>query len=239
MTLPLELDTVADLQSVLDAAHRLPLVSCAFCDCSWRAEPGGPIPEGVENASESPWEQCLRDHVLQQHGAHIQQVADVTEKWIWDVYKQALAVKEREGIPAVGAAIDRRAFENTLQCYNDESIKALICFSCARVCLQSGGPRSHIEFVRGGWFLALPAGSMRKNFSKASIVKGIRGTGVRSPFRFPLPEGVVMFCVLGVCEPSFESSASRLSAPGLAASDALILRSGRGFGASCKTTFLL
>ena len=152
---------------------------------------------GVENTSESPWEQCLRDHVLQQHGVHIQQVADVTEKWIWDVYKQALAVKEREGIPAVGAAIDRRAFENTLQCYNDESIKALICFSCARVCLQSGGPRSHIEFVRGGWFLALPAGSMRKNFSKASMVKGIRGTGVRSPFRFPLPEGVVMFLCVG------------------------------------------
>ena len=34
VTLPLELDAVADLESVLDAAERLPLVSCAFRWCA-------------------------------------------------------------------------------------------------------------------------------------------------------------------------------------------------------------
>ena len=78
----------------------------------------------MRGACEGPWDVCLRDHVLLQHGAHIRQVADVAGEWIWDVYKQALAVQERQTVPAVGAAIDRRAFEYTLQCYNDHSIQA-------------------------------------------------------------------------------------------------------------------
>ena len=82
MTLPLELDAVADVQSGLDASDRLPLVYCAFRGCVWRADPGAASPEGVRGACEGPWDLCLRDHVLDQHGAHIRQVADVAEEWI-------------------------------------------------------------------------------------------------------------------------------------------------------------
>ena len=131
----------------------------------------------MQRASESPWEQLLRDHVLQVHGAHIQHVTDVSADEIWDVYKQALAVKERETIPAVGAAVDRRAFECTVQRYNDHSTKALVCFSCARICLDTGGARSSIEFIERGWLLTLPAGSLVKNFSKSEFERRYQQPG--------------------------------------------------------------
>jgi len=166
VTLPPELETRQDLQGVLDTALRLPIVSCAFRGCTYREECGGGNTESLNQWADSPCDRRLREHVLNKHGRLIQDVAQVAEEWIWDVYKQALAVQERQTVPAVGAAIDRRAFEHTLQRYNDDSIRALICFACARVCLDTGGPRSHIEFKEGGWFLALPVGSVQKNFSK-------------------------------------------------------------------------
>ena len=56
--------------------------------------------------------------------------------WAKD-YQQALAVKERQAIPVVGEAIDRRAFEQTTLMYNDEKIKCLICFVCACICINA------------------------------------------------------------------------------------------------------
>ena len=93
----------------------------------------------------------------------------MTKAYIWDVYTQALAVQERKLMPAVGPSMDRRTFDFTLLRYNDDSIQSLICFCCARVCLSTGQPRSHIEFVKGAWFLNLPEGSLTTNFSKAEF----------------------------------------------------------------------
>ena len=42
-----------------------------------------------------------------------------------------------------------------------------LCFACACTRLDTGGPRSHIEFKRGGWLFSLPQGSLTKNFPKA------------------------------------------------------------------------
>ena len=85
------------------------------------------------------------------------------EDKLYDTYREALAVKERQGVPAVGPAVDRRAFDTTLVVHNDKSIQALICMCCARVCLQTAGPRSSIEYKRGKWFLRLPAGRPLSN----------------------------------------------------------------------------
>ena len=82
---------------------------------------------------------------------------------IYDTYREALAVKEREGVPAVGPAVDRRAFDATLAVYNDQSIQSLICMCCARICLQTAGPRSSIEYQTRMWFLRLPAGRSLAN----------------------------------------------------------------------------
>ena len=136
VTLPPELEDVADLQAVLDAADRLPLESCAFRGCAWTtpAEAEAPQGEGLG----------LREHVLEAHGPLVSNVAGVEDCYIWDVYAEALAVQERQRVPAVGAAIDRRAFEATLEQYHDDRIQASICLCCARVCFNSGQRRSRI-----------------------------------------------------------------------------------------------
>ena len=79
--------------------------------------------------------------------------------------KEAVATREREGFSKVGISIDRRTFDYTLQVYNDSTIRSLICCCCAQIWLDTGGIRSDIEFVRGGWLLDLK--SLKKNFSKS------------------------------------------------------------------------
>ena len=95
--------------------------------------------------AEAHGDDALEAHIIETHKQEIQEVALVEEEYVWDVYREALAVQERRAVPAVGPAVDRRAFEATLERYNDDSIQALICFVCARICLNTGGSRSDIE----------------------------------------------------------------------------------------------
>jgi hypothetical protein len=85
---------------------------------------------------------------------------------LYDVYLQALAVRERMGIPVYGPSIQRRIIEYTQQVYNDSMIRALICCLCARIQVDTGRRTSDIEFQHGGWFFRLPRGSSHNNFSK-------------------------------------------------------------------------
>ena len=106
----------------------------------------------------------MKAHILRHHKDQIQHVALAEEDDdVWDVYKEGLAVQERRRVPVVGAAVDRRAFERTLEVYNDESIRSLICFVCARVCLHTGGAHSAINYRPGEWLLTLPTGIKEKN----------------------------------------------------------------------------
>ena len=87
--------------------------------------------------------------------------AEDDEDQIYDTYREALAVQERMNVPAVGPCVGRGAFEATLVVYNDKNIQALICMCCARICLQTAGPRSSINYREGNWFLGLPAGPLQ------------------------------------------------------------------------------
>ena len=120
--------------------------------------------------AEAFWDRVLKAHILRVHKGHIQDVAFVEEDDdVWEVYKEGLAVQERRRVPVVGAAVDRRAFETTLEVYNDDSIRSLICLVCARVCLQTGGAHSAINYIPGAWLLSLPTGIKEKK--KGSFLK--------------------------------------------------------------------
>ena len=96
--------------------------------------------------------------------------------------KEALAVRERETFPQVSLAVDRRSFEYTCAVFNDARIKALVCFACARIQLDTGGVRSRISMYSGDWLLNLPEGSLKKNFSMDLFSKRYRKSG--SPLAF-------------------------------------------------------
>ena len=67
-------------------------------------------------------------------------------------YTEAIAIKERLGIPVVGASIDRRTYEHLVQRYNDAKICSRICFLCARVHTDSGSKQSDIRLWEAEWF---------------------------------------------------------------------------------------
>ena len=170
----------------VNSGTRLPLVCCAFSNCTWAvdatrgersraSEQHESISQHAANSfareqGEHVWDKMLQDHVRAAHSDVITSVISSVfgeeqdpEIRAWDVHKEAIAVREREGFPSVGCSVDRRAMEYTMQVYNDKSIKALICCVCACVRVDTGGVRSQIEFRSGNWFFNLPRGSLKNN----------------------------------------------------------------------------
>ena len=115
--------------------------------------------DGDRDPAESFSDRVLKAHILRVHKEEFQNIALVEEDYLWDVYKEALAVQERRSVPIVGTAVDRRAFQSTLEVYKDDRIQALICFCCARVCLNTGGCNSEISYRPGSWLVRLPPGA--------------------------------------------------------------------------------
>ena len=181
VTIPAKVEQDPNSQASIDSAMSLPRIHCAFATCTACTEKDFAFdaksvreidrlrssPEDDDWHAEAFWDRVLKAHIVRQHKDEIQDVAFVEEDDdLWDVYKEALAVQERSRVPVVGAAVDRRAFETTLEVYNDDSIRSLICFVCARVCLQTGGAHSAINYRRGSWLLGLPPGSIEKSRGK-------------------------------------------------------------------------
>lgn len=165
-TIPPALEAMVNVNECIDQCQRLPPVSCAFKGCDWNGAWSENISNDTTKASESPYDRQLRDHVLNTHIHQIKDALNFQHGDLWDVYKQAISVKERENVPVVGPAIDRRSIDHTLCAYNDRNIKYLICFACARIRVTTPGARPQIEYVSGDWLLALPPGSLWKNFAK-------------------------------------------------------------------------
>ena len=154
----------------------LPRIHCAFAKCTASskedfAEEAKAVREMDKGSrchddgrhAEAFWDRVLKAHILRHHKEQIQDLALAEEDDdVWEVYKEGLAVQERRRVPVVGAAVDRRAFETTLEVYNDETIRSLICFVCARVCLHTGGAHSAVSYREGAWLLGLPTGNVRK-----------------------------------------------------------------------------
>ena len=100
---------------------------------------------------------------LQEAGASIHDVS------VWDLYKQAVATKERNSVPAVGASIDRRCFEHLVQVYNDQTIRQLLCFCCAQSKTDVSTCRSSIGFRSTKWLLGIQPKTLLHNFSRSEF----------------------------------------------------------------------
>ena len=168
-------------ESMTDAntGGALPLVNCACIGCTWslhlrdmpedRGDDNTPaVEQTFRHHEEHPCDQLLRKHILEVHSSEITNlIQPIFENssfalHIWDIYKEALGVRERMTTPIAGPSVDRRVFQYTSYVYNDHRIRSLICLSCAQIKLDTGRIRSDIEFRSGTWLFALPPGVRRK-----------------------------------------------------------------------------
>ena len=103
---------------------RVPLVTCAFRGCGWKGQ----------------HEQELSVHLI---GAHLDTFKGVCEsvpaRDYVAYYYQAIALRERSAVPVVGMPIDRRTVNIVSASFNDDHVRGLVCFVCARkkVCTSS------------------------------------------------------------------------------------------------------
>jgi len=169
VTLPGNPDNLDEAWEDLDSGGRLPPVSCAFRGCGWCGG-GTTSEEALRHDFEHPWDQQLRNHVLSTHGRRMQEVVESvplkldSDELSWALYKQALAVQERKTVPRIGVSVERRVFDTLTHVYQDDCIRALICFACAQIKVDTGGLRSKIKFMSGSYLFSLPKGSLKKNF---------------------------------------------------------------------------
>ena len=141
------------------------------------------VEQTFRHDEEHPCDQLLRKHVLEAHHSEIGNLVQPifeNRNWalhIWDIYKEALGVKERLTTPIAGPSVDRRVFQYTSYVYNNHRIRSLICFACAQIKLDTGRIRSDIAFCSGAWFFALPPGSLKKCFSMQIFDERYRKSG--------------------------------------------------------------
>ena len=108
------------IEECIDRCDKLQPVSCALKGCTWLCEWSESVSNDAMDASDSAYDRLLLDHVFQNHRDQIKAALEWHDGDVWDVYKQAIAVREREKVPTVGPAIDRRSVNHTLVAYNDE-----------------------------------------------------------------------------------------------------------------------
>ena len=83
----------------------------------------------VHRKEDHPWDAMLRVHVEEVHADAIVDIVEnifeeaPPERRVWDVYKEAIAVRERQKFPEVGVSVDRRTFEYTCAVFNDATIR--------------------------------------------------------------------------------------------------------------------
>ena len=161
----------------LTAGARIAAVQCSFKDCGWVHYPCSETRR--EHNSEHPWDRRLKEHIWE---CHSDKLLSALERFLpkekidhlyWDVYKEALATLERKSFPATGDSIERRAFEMLLSKYNDNHIRALMCFCCGRIVLDTGSVRTQIEYKHGSWLYSLPKRTLEVNFLLLDTRAGI------------------------------------------------------------------
>ena len=145
---------------------------CAFSGCSWHS-PSFSSNHVEFYRADHPCVEWLRQHVLERHVACIHERANaflpniVARACAWDIYREAQAVQERKKWPTVGAAIDKRIFAYTIAVYNDEKIKAHICFACAGSFPKTSRICSDIMISSGHWLFSFSNKCLRDHFSWA------------------------------------------------------------------------
>ena len=119
----------------------------------------------------APPEARLGNHFSYAHGKIFQQLCPrrhalhqkSTAGWNMSWYMYAIRILERERVPAHGISIERRTMQIVSAAFNDDLIKALVCFCCGQIYtswIGTGLVKTHPEeeksaivIVRGDWLI--------------------------------------------------------------------------------------
>ena len=165
VTMPTDLSNPEASFTDASTGNRSPPVSCAIQRCLWcskaervATEMCHACKEEDSKAYEHSWDFELRLHVLDKHREQLSKVCGaykLRSGAAWDVCKVALSCREICTEQIAGPSVDRRTLEYSLQLYNDDMVRSLICGVCARICVDIGHEQIDGSFKSGAWFLKL------------------------------------------------------------------------------------
>ena len=169
-TLPASTENSAVSFADVDIAMRLPLFSCPFRGCAYGTDERAAFLRHLASPTEVDGHYALVKDLCGQHFSKASPL---------DFVYNAMSVIERRQIPCIGMATTRRALRHLTTVYNDEAIKALVCFVCGEIHCTMRGPepfeeestqcaQSSIEYMGRDWFRAIEArhpGSLLNNCS--------------------------------------------------------------------------
>ena len=89
--------------------------------------------------------------------------ADIHPDIYIDYYQEAIAVIERSQMPRVGYSNDRRVFDHLTTVFNDDKIKALVCFMCAQIKTDTKESNSDISMMKGSDLRSIPGSVLEPN----------------------------------------------------------------------------
>ena len=164
LLLPLspELDSAGAVYTDVDTPVRLPRWHCPFQSCNGcddnscskiNSECGWWQHIWLDNAHRKVLEGIISTHGLPIHNCSIRETA-------FSILMSAMTAKERQTIPLVGAAVDRRVLVHLGEILQDDRIQTLMCFVCGCKHVRMSGFNKYGEPFEKGDI------SFRDSFSK-------------------------------------------------------------------------
>ena len=190
-TLPPDLGEPSKPFLDVESGLKLPVSHCAFRGCKWVGEKRDDI----------------KPHIHSKHRARIIEVCGHrAQDHVFDFYCEAIAVHERNTVPQIGFSIDRRSIAQTVEVYNDECIKQLVCFVCSQSKTSVPHVNSLIEYKPAAWLCDLSPTSLRLNLDFACFraryassgplagVPGLEGWEWRRVLQCPGRDPTILIC---------------------------------------------
>ena len=131
-TLPANADNNEVSFADVETAIRLPFFSCPFRGCAYATDDRAVFLRHLASPTERDGHYMLVRNICGQHFSLAPPL---------DFVYSAISIIERRQIPCIGMATTRRALRQLTKVYNNDTIKALVCFVCGEIHCTMRGPK--------------------------------------------------------------------------------------------------
>ena len=169
-TLPASVENHEVSFADVGTAIRLPLFACPFRGCASASDERGAFLRHLASPTDTNGHYALVRDICGRHFSIARPL---------DFVYSAMSIIERRQIPSIGMATTRRALRQLTKVYNDDTIKALVCFVCGEIHTTMRGPEpfeedslgsaeSSIQYINREWLRVIEErypGSLLNNCS--------------------------------------------------------------------------